>query len=101
MIEIDAATADALEREAKARGLSLVDFLADVARQSAEPAGDALEAMRAAGRGPWSPAALAEDARTIAAFEQTGEGIPFDEVAAWIESWGTACELPAPKTRRL
>jgi hypothetical protein len=61
---------------------------------------DALEEIRAAGHGPWSPEALAEDASAMAEFERNGEGIPFDEVVAWIESWGTASELPAPKPRR-
>jgi hypothetical protein len=99
VIEIDAATADKLEREAKARGQSLADFLADLAAQDSALLPADLEAMRAKGRGPWSPEALAQDARTIAEFERTGEGVPFDEVVAWVRSWGTASELPTPKIR--
>lgn len=57
--------------------------------------------MRAASRGPWSPEALADDARAMADFEESGVGIAFDEVAAWIDSWGTPGELPAPKSKRL
>jgi hypothetical protein len=60
-----------------------------------------LTELRASSRGPWSPEVLAEDARAMADFERTGEGIPYEEVVAWIESWGTASELPAPKPRRL
>jgi hypothetical protein len=101
VIEIDAVTADVLEREAKARGLSLADFLADLASQSPDPLPADMEAMRATSRGPWSPEAMAEDVRAIAEFEQTGEGIPFEEVVTWIKGWGTASELPAPKPRRL
>lgn len=101
VIEIDAVTADRLEREAKARGQSLADFLSDLAAQNPDPLPAGLEAMRAKGHGPWSPEALAEDARTIAEFERTGEGVPFDEVVAWVKSWGSASELPTPKPRRL
>lgn len=101
VIEIDAATAEVLEREAKSRGLSLADFLADLAHQNAEPLPANLEVLRASGRGPWSPEALAQDVRAAAEFEATGEGVPFDEILTWIESWGTANELPAPKSRRL
>ena len=101
VIEIDAATADVLEREAKARGLSLADFLADLANQNPDPLPANMEAMRAKSRGPWSPEALAEDTRAMAEFERTGEGIPFDEVVGWIKSWGTVSEQPAPKPRRL
>ena|ERR1700761_8993025 len=100
-IEIDATTADMLEREAKARGLSLQDFLAELARNNPDPVPSGLEAMRAAGRGPWSPDALAEDMRAAADFERTGEGIPFDEVVSWMKSWGSGNELPRPKPRRL
>ena len=28
-------------------------------------------------------------------------GMPWGEVKAWMESWGTAKELPAPKAREL
>jgi predicted transcriptional regulator len=38
------------------------------------------------------------DAR-IAAFETTRMGVPHEEVEAWVNSWGTEQELPAPKAR--
>ena len=30
-----------------------------------------------------------------------GEGIPWEEVEAWIDSWDTAEELPMPRARHL
>ncbi len=62
---------------------------------------DELEQLRSSGKGPWSPEALAEDARAAEAFERTGEGIPFEEVTAWMKSWGSPNELPVPKSRKL
>lgn len=60
-----------------------------------------LEEMRRTGLGPWSPSSLAEDTRRYEAFELTGEGVPWEEVRAWIRSWGTTKELPKPKPRKL
>jgi predicted transcriptional regulator len=42
-----------------------------------------------------------EDLRRLQAFEQTGEGIPFEKVKAWVDSWGTANERPRPLPRKL
>jgi hypothetical protein len=99
-IEVDAETADLLEARAKARGMTLAEFLADVAcNQEALPAD--LAKMRASGEGPWSPQALDEDARRLAEFERTREGLPWHEIRAWIRSWGIPNELPIPKPRRL
>lgn len=50
---------------------------------------------------PWSPESSAEDARRLAEFERTRMGVPWEEVKAWMESWGTANELPPPKPRKL
>jgi predicted transcriptional regulator len=44
---------------------------------------------------------IEEDIRRIREFERTGEAIPLDEVKAWVESWGTANELPRPKPRKI
>jgi hypothetical protein len=60
-----------------------------------------LEAMRAAGLGPWAPESIAEDLRRFEEFERTDEGVPLDEVKAWVESWGTPNELPPPKPRKI
>ena len=99
-LQVDAKTADLLEARAAARGLSVSDLLADlVAADDALP--PALEAMRIAGTGPWAPTVLAEDARRLAAFKRTRKGVPWDEVEAWMKSWGTPDELPTPKLRNL
>jgi hypothetical protein len=57
--------------------------------------------MRSDGEGPWSPEVLAEDRRRLAEFERTREGVPWEDVKAWMLSWGTANELPPPKPRKL
>jgi hypothetical protein len=97
-IEVDARTADVLEAQAAARGQTISELLAELFSHEASPD---LESMRAAGRGPWSPEVLAEDARRFADFQRTHEGVPWDEVKAWMKSWGTPNELPPPKPRKL
>jgi hypothetical protein len=99
-IEVDAQTADLLEARATARGMSLSEFLADIACNEDALPGE-LADMRAKGVGPWSPELLEEDARRLADFERTRLGVPWDEIKVWMESWGTANELPAPKPRKL
>lgn len=99
-IEVDARTAKLLEARAAAHGVSVPELIADLAsNEEALPAG--LPTMRAAGEGPGSPATLEEDARRLADFERSREGVPWNEVKAWMQSWGTANELPPPKPRRL
>jgi predicted transcriptional regulator len=44
---------------------------------------------------------IEEDRRRLREFERTRTGIPLHEVKAWVESWGTGNELPAPKARRI
>ena len=46
-------------------------------------------------------AARAEDARRLAHFRSTGEGVPWFEVKAWMQSWGSEHELPTPKPSTL
>jgi hypothetical protein len=99
-IEIDAQTAELLEARAAARGISVSELLADIARNEESLPAD-LADMRAEGRGPWSADDLEEDARRLAEFERTRMGIPFDDMKAWTESWGTPNELPPPKPRKL
>jgi len=98
-IEIDAKTAELLEKRAASEGMSVADLLAEVFADQELPPD--LEAMRAAGQGPWSPEALAEDVRELAEFKRTGIGVPWEEVSAWMKSWGTPNELPMPKPRKL
>jgi predicted transcriptional regulator len=99
-IEVDAETADLLEARAAARHMTVSELIADLAsNQEALPAD--LAEMRSKREGPWSPEVLAEDARRLAEFERTREGVPWDEVKSWLRSWGTPDELPTPKPRRL
>jgi predicted transcriptional regulator len=44
---------------------------------------------------------VAEDIQRLRRFERTGEAIPLEEVKAWVESWGTRNELPAPEPRKV
>ena len=99
-IEIEAATADLLEARAAQRGLSVSEFLAEITLDESVLSPN-LEALRAAGRGPWSPEIVAEDVRRLADFQRKGEGVPWDDVAAWIKSWGTGRELSIPTSRKL
>jgi len=100
IIEIDSETASALEERAAARGMSVAEFLAELV-ESEHALPPSLDALRASGRGPWAPEILAEDARRLADYERTGEGVPWDEVRTWMRSWGTPNELPPPKSRKL
>jgi hypothetical protein len=99
-IEVDAETADLLEARAAARGLTVSELLADIAcNENVLP--PALVEMRAKGEGPWSPEVLGEDARRLGEFERTRMGVPWNEVKAWMQSWGAPNELPPPKLRKL
>jgi hypothetical protein len=99
-IEVDEETAALLEGRARARGMTVSELLADLAcNQEVLPAD--LAEMRDKGEGPWSPEALKEDARRLAEFERTREGVPWEEVKSWLRSWGTRDELPTPKLRKL
>ena len=99
-IEVDARTADLLEARAAALGMSVAALLAELVGNEALLPAD-LAQMRARGEGPWSPEALAEDQHRLAEFERTRMGVPWEEVEAWLQSWGTPNRLPAPKPRRL
>ena len=44
---------------------------------------------------------VAEDIRRLREFERTNQAVPLEEVKAWVESWGTANELPRPKPRKV
>jgi hypothetical protein len=98
-IEVDAETADLLEARAAARGMTVSELLADLAVTEALP--PPLQAMSVAGEGPWAPDVLAEDARRLAEFDRTRVGVPWEEVRAWMQSWGKPNELPAPTPRKL
>ena len=98
-IEVAPETAALLEARAAARGMSVADLVADLAGTESLPA--PLASQRAAGQGPWADDVLAEDARRLQAFRETGVAVPLAEVSAWMTSWGKADELPAPRPRKL
>jgi plasmid stabilization system protein ParE len=99
-IEIDAETAELLQARATARGIGLSELLADLAGGD-YPWPAEMEAQRIAGEGPWAPDVLADDARRLAEYRRTVEAVPWDEVRVWMQSWGTANELPMPRPRKL
>ena len=99
-IEIDSQTAELLEARAAARGMSLADWLADVAGDD-NPLSPDMEAHKANADGPWAPDLLADDARRIAEFRRTREAVPWDDVKLWMQSWGTPNEIAPPNARKL
>ncbi len=44
---------------------------------------------------------IAEDLRRLREFERSGEAVLWQDVKAWVESWGTAEELPRPSPRKV
>jgi predicted transcriptional regulator len=44
---------------------------------------------------------IEEDLRRLREFERTGEAVPSQDVKAWVESWGTANELPRLPPRKV
>ena len=96
-IEVDEGTADLLEARAAALGMSVSALLAEIAgNESILPPG--LARLRAKSEGPWSAQAVEEDAQRLAEFERTRMGVPWDEIKAWMKSWGKPNELPPPKS---
>jgi predicted transcriptional regulator len=87
-IDIDAATDERLRELAAERGqdesavlaeaVALLDSVVDIGGPDIE-----------------------EDRRRLREFEQTRMAVPLHEVKAWVDSWGTANELPPPKARRI
>ncbi len=99
-IEVDAATAAVLEARAAARGMTVSELVADLAGAKEALSSD-LQALRDARDGPWAPDVLAEDARRLADFQRGRDAVPWEDVKAWMRTWGTPNELPAPKPRKL
>ena len=44
---------------------------------------------------------IEEDLRRLREFERTGLAVPWEDVRAWIDSWGTPNERPAPRPRKM
>lgn len=99
-IEVDEQTAEVLKARAAARGLTVPALIADLAG-AAEALPADLQAMREAGDGPWAPEVLAEDARRLAEFQRTRQAVPWEDVKAWMRSWGTASEVAPPESHKL
>jgi len=80
-IEIDKVTADELEARAAARGVSVGQMVADlVASDHATVSADAND--------------LAQLDRQWAEIEAGAPTVPHDEVARWLETWGTSAFKP-------
>lgn len=88
-IEVDEEVADALEKRAAERGVSLDEFLTQVGGVEEE------------GMVELSPEELAELEARVAEWERDRQGVPAEEVFQWMKSWGTPDELPPPRPRRL
>lgn len=98
-IEVAAETADLLEARAAARGLSVADLIADLLGNPDSLPED-LRTLHDAGQGPWAADVLAEDARRLRAFAESGMGVSGTDVDAWLRSWGKR-DVPAPRPRKL
>jgi hypothetical protein len=80
-IEVDAVTADALQARAAARGISVGELLAElIAFVEVQEPPDARE--------------LAELDRQWAAIEAGQPTVPHEQVARWLETWGTPAFKP-------
>ncbi len=99
-IEVDEETALLFEARAGALGMTVSELLADIASNIEALSAD-LSDMRNNGEGPWSREILAEDERRRAEFSRTREGVPWEEVESWMQSWGTPNQRPTPKPRKL
>jgi predicted transcriptional regulator len=74
-IEVDEETADALKLRAAERGVSVAQFLADIAIESGSVTVDSEE--------------IAELDRRWALIEAGEATVPHHEVVKWLETWGT------------
>jgi predicted transcriptional regulator len=75
-IEVDNATATALENRAAEAGVSVSDLLAEIVAHHSEPA-------------EVSPADIAELDRQWAAIKAGEPTVPHDNVVRWLDTWGT------------
>jgi hypothetical protein len=99
-IEVDETTALVLQARATARGISAGELVSNLAG-AADALSPDLQALREIGDGPWASDALAEDARRLADFHRTRQAVPWEDVRAWMQTWGTLGELPGRKSRKL
>lgn len=80
-IEVDAATATALKARAAECGISVAELLAEIAADTAGPV-------------VLSSDELAELDRRSASVKAGEATVPHDEVARWLETWGTPAFKP-------
>lgn len=90
-ITLPAPLADEVRAAAQARGLSPEDYVRQqIAFDVALGGGEELDDED-----------IEQDLAAIADFERTGAGVPWEEVRAWMASWGAADELPRPQPRKI
>jgi predicted transcriptional regulator len=87
-LEIDAGTDARLAEIAAERGQDVASVLADAVALL-----DSVVDLA----GP----DIAEDRRRLDAFRASGEGVPLDDVKAWVASWDSADEHPPPSPRKI
>ena len=85
-VEIDVDTDVQLRELAAERGQDVATVLAD-----------AVALLVSVSAGP----DVSEDRRRLEAFERTGLAVPFDDMKAWVASWGSENELPRPQARKI
>jgi hypothetical protein len=92
-LDIAAPLADDLRAAADACELSVEDYVRIVLSAEAQRAAEALG---------WSESDdPAIDEAIAADYDRTGIAVPWEEVRAWMKSWGSENELPAPIARKL
>jgi predicted transcriptional regulator len=87
-LDIDAATDERLREIAAERGQEVSAVLAEAVAL--------LDSVVDIG-GP----DIEEDRQRLREFERTRMGIPWHEVKAWMQSWGSGDELAPPQARRI
>jgi hypothetical protein len=90
-VEVTGPLAEEVRAAAAARGVSPEDYV----RQQL-----AFDVALGAGS-DFDDDDIADDEAAIAGYERTGRGVPWEEIRAWMQSWGTASELPRPTPRKL
>jgi RecB family exonuclease len=80
-IELDEATATALEEQATERGLTIPDLLAEFAGEQRAPVAA-------------TPEEIAELDRRWATVRERSSTVPHSEAVRWLETWGTRVFKP-------
>jgi hypothetical protein len=91
-ITLPASLAEEVRAAAEARGLAPEDYVRQQLAFDIASGGDGAAL---------DDDDIEQDLAAAADFERTGVGLAWDEVRAWMASWGTAEELPRPTPRKL